>query len=189
MTRSGGDIMMTAVFPPLPSFAVDAEPEVDPRPDSVETVASVAEDAGAPASVWVSPEELAATVSDGLGPLTALAGLPGTVSPEPDVPQTAVAAVGDMDPLLPSERATVARFYLQLVSLESQDRVQSEWLRLQDLHTDVLGELRGDVLRADLGDHGVWYRLQAGPLISFDSAEAACTALMGAEQACIVVER
>ncbi len=123
-------------------------------------------------------------------PEEALAGLPGVVSTapnpvEPEPQGTDVAAVGDAA----FDDAIGRQFYLQLVSLQSRDRAQSEWARLQGAFTDVLNELAADVVRAELGDHGVWYRLQAGPFVDFDVAAAACEALINQEQACLVVER
>ena len=48
--------------------------------------------------------------------------------------------------------------------MKNEDVAKSTWARLQSAHGDVLANLRMQAVRVDLGDKGVWYRVQAGPL-------------------------
>ena len=53
---------------------------------------------------------------------------------------------------------------IQIASVKSEDIAKSTWARLQAAHGDVLANLRMQPAEVDLGDKGVWYRVQAGPL-------------------------
>ena len=96
----------------------------------------------------------------------AVAALPGPVNQPARERQSsmAVAPGPRLDEHIGAEHTGALGYFLQLISLESEDRVHTEWVRLQGVYADVLGGLPAGVIRADLGDHGVWYRLQAGPL-------------------------
>jgi hypothetical protein len=50
---------------------------------------------------------------------------------------------------------------IQIASVKSEDIAKSTWARLQAAHGDVLASLRMQPARVDLGDKGVWYRVQA----------------------------
>lgn len=76
---------------------------------------------------------------------------------------------------------------LQLASLKSEEAVQKSWADLQRKHADVLGGLRSDVVRVDLGaEKGIYFRLMAGPIASRDEANAKCDQLKAQKVACLV---
>lgn len=83
---------------------------------------------------------------------------PATVAaPQPShIPQTPVAAT--------TPPAHNGHYHIQLGSVHSEADAHAEWKRLQSHHHDVLGGLSLSVVRADLGDRGIFYRLQAGPM-------------------------
>jgi len=64
-------------------------------------------------------------------------------------------------PSSPSKPAAGTR--LQLGSLRSEDAARQEWERIKRKNSDLLGNLSATPVRAELGDKGVYYRIQAGP--------------------------
>ncbi|MEI6557778.1 MAG: SPOR domain-containing protein [Rhodospirillaceae bacterium] len=81
-------------------------------------------------------------------------------APAPKAAATATAAVAKPAPLA----LTGGSYRVQVGAVPKEADAQSEWRRLQSRHRDLLGSLSLSVVRADLGDKGVYYRLQAGPL-------------------------
>src|SRR5205823_464748 len=59
---------------------------------------------------------------------------------------------------------------IQLASLHSPEAAKEEWSRLKREHPNTLGKLTAVAVRVDLGDKGVWYRVQTQV---FDNAAAA----------------
>lgn len=78
-------------------------------------------------------------------------------------------------------------YALQLGSVRSRQEANVEWERLRKNHADILGGLRPTILEADLGQRGMFYRLQAGPIMSQKSARQLCSSLVDRKVACIVV--
>jgi len=75
---------------------------------------------------------------------------------------------------------------VQIASVKSEDVAKSTWARLQSAHGDVLANLRMQAVRVDLGDKGVWYRVQAGPLDE-KQAQGVCGTLKGRRADCVTV--
>ena len=51
-------------------------------------------------------------------------------------------------------------YFVQLASVKSDQSARKEWVRLQKVHAELLGDLALDVQRADLGDRGIFYRIR-----------------------------
>ena len=75
---------------------------------------------------------------------------------------------------------------IQIASVKSEDIAKSTWARLQAAHGDVLASLRMQPARVDLGDKGVWYRVQAGPLDE-KQAHSVCGTLKTRKTDCVAV--
>ena len=75
---------------------------------------------------------------------------------------------------------------IQIASVKSEDIAKSTWARLQAAHGDVLANLRMQPTKVDLGDKGVWYRVQAGPLDE-KQAHTVCGTLKTRKADCVVV--
>lgn len=75
---------------------------------------------------------------------------------------------------------------VQIASVKSEDVAKSTWARLQAAHGDVLANLRMQPARVDLGDKGVWYRVQAGPLDE-KQAQSVCSTLKSRKADCVIV--
>ena len=79
-------------------------------------------------------------------------------------------------------------FQVQLFAVPSSAvDAKKKWNRLRQHHEDLLADLSADVVRADLGPKGVYYRLQVGPLASREAARQLCIALASREQDCFIV--
>jgi hypothetical protein len=63
---------------------------------------------------------------------------------------------------------------VQLASLRSPDAARDEWIRLKRDNPDLLGKLTAVAVRADLGERGIYYKIEVGPLASKDAASRLC---------------
>jgi len=63
--------------------------------------------------------------------------------------------------------------YVQLGSIKSAAAASAEWSKLQKKYPDELNSAKYRVERADLGDRGVFFRIQAGPMAG-ESANEIC---------------
>lgn len=75
---------------------------------------------------------------------------------------------------------------VQVASVKNEDVAKSTWARLQSAHGDVMANLRMQAVRVDLGDRGVWYRVQAGPLDE-KQAHTICSTLKSRKTDCVPV--
>ena len=66
------------------------------------------------------------------------------------------------------------------------EAAREEWSRLKQENADLLGNLRANAVRADLGDKGIYYRIQAGPFADAAAAERLCAELKRRNHGCIL---
>jgi hypothetical protein len=78
-------------------------------------------------------------------------------------------------------------YWVQLSAVRSEQATETEWKRLRKLHGDLLGGLSLNVVKADLGARGTFYRIQAGAL-SEAAAHDLCAELRKGNAQCFVVE-
>ncbi len=78
-------------------------------------------------------------------------------------------------------------YRVQLAAVRSDRDARREWTRLRTRHSGLLGPLRPSVVRADLGDKGIYYRLRAGPLENKAAARTLCGELSKIRVGCLVV--
>jgi len=88
----------------------------------------------------------------------------------------------------PAPKPTVSKSYqVQLAAVRSTATAQSEWKRMQRRFPGELGKLSLNVVRADLGKKGIFYRLRAGPVANASAAKAICSALKAKKSGCLIV--
>lgn len=75
---------------------------------------------------------------------------------------------------------------IQLASVRSEEAANKEWNRLRNRYRDLLGGLGLTVIRADLGQRGIFYRVIAGK-VPEDRARAVCSGLKERRVDCFVV--
>jgi len=66
---------------------------------------------------------------------------------------------------------------IQLASLRTPEAAKEEWTRLKREHPELLGKLTAVAVKADLGDKGVWYRVQTQVFENASAAERLCADL------------
>jgi hypothetical protein len=76
---------------------------------------------------------------------------------------------------------------LQLGAMRSESEARGTWDRLRQKNADLLGGLSGVAIRADLGDRGVYYRIQTGPVANPSTADRICGELRQRHLACVIV--
>jgi hypothetical protein len=72
---------------------------------------------------------------------------------------------------------------IQLASVRSEEAARQEWDRIRRANPDVLGSVSATPVRADLGEKGVYYRLQTAPIAD---AERVCGELKRRNIGCII---
>ncbi|MFT5538606.1 MAG: cell division septation protein DedD [Alphaproteobacteria bacterium] len=77
---------------------------------------------------------------------------------------------------------------VQLGAVRSEARAKTAVKRLVDANKDVLGSLKMEIVRADLGSRGVYFRMRAGPFADRTAASAACRKLAARKLSCIAVK-
>jgi hypothetical protein len=76
---------------------------------------------------------------------------------------------------------------IQIAATKDEPSARAEFARLQKAHPDLLGNLSATLVKADLGDKGIFYRIQAGPIADKTQADKLCSQLKPLGIGCIVV--
>ncbi len=173
---------------PKPPPASLAPPSLATPRASVENLAAAAEPvpaAPAPAApsatvqepAEVLPQAEAPTVADPEGvPVAAAPAKPEAPAPVPASSEPAVAAEKD------------GGWRVQIAAVRERDVAEKEWSRLAAAHRDLLGRLSADIVRADLGAKGTFYRVRGGPLDEA-TARRICSDLGKRKIGCMVVRK
>lgn len=165
MDEGNREVLMPA--PEMPEAPAMDGPEVTPAPS--EPVVMI--EAPAPSMPAPEPEETMPEPE----PMAIAEPMP---VPEPDSkpePMQTAAVPGD--------------FQVQIAALRSADDAETAWTRLSKRYDDLLGGLPRDVVRADLGEKGIYYRLRVGAYTTRADAVALCEALKARKGSCLVVKR
>ncbi len=91
--------------------------------------------------------------------------------------------------ILPATTDPVRPYVVQLAALKAQDGARPAWRRLQKAHSVLLSEREMAIQEIDLGERGIFHRVQAGYFPDRTSALELCTALKARGQDCLVVKR
>jgi hypothetical protein len=106
-----------------------------------------------------------------------------TPAPAP-TPSTVAAA--PPQPAKPLVAGGAGGWRVQLASVRSEAEAAAEWKRLSSRYPDALGGLSMAVARADLGQKGIYYRIQ-GVGLDEAKARAICTQLKAQSVGCVLV--
>jgi cell division protein FtsN len=88
----------------------------------------------------------------------------------------------------PSAPSATGRFRVQVGAGRTEEEARSRWSRLAGQHPDLLGDKELFVLRADLGERGVYHRLQVGAFDNRAAAADLCERLKAESVDCFVTE-
>ncbi len=136
----------------------------------------------------LQPAAPAATAGSGPTPpppgatTPATASTPATTDVKPGTTETGPSIASLIDNI----SGPTGGWRVQVASVKNEDVAKSTWARLQSAHGDVMANLRMQAVRVDLGDKGVWYRVQGGPLDE-KQAHSVCSTLKGRKTDCVVV--
>jgi hypothetical protein len=75
---------------------------------------------------------------------------------------------------------------LQLGSVRSEEAARQEWERIKRKNPDILGSLSATPIRADLGDKGIYYRIETAPVADQAAADRLCNQLKQRDIGCII---
>jgi hypothetical protein len=75
---------------------------------------------------------------------------------------------------------------VRLGSLRSSEAARAEWQRLKHDNPDLLGHLTAVAVRTDLGEKGIYYRIEAGPFAEAAAAEKLCGEMKRRNFGCIL---
>ncbi len=112
-------------------------------------------------------------------------------APEPAAPEPAAAPAPPVQaPAVQTAARTPSGAYVvQLAALRARDGTRPAWARLQRAHPMLLGDKELTVQKVDLGERGIFYRVQAGFFPDRAGASALCRALKARQQDCLVAKR
>ena len=175
---------------PKPAPKPAQKPEPQPVPQVPEKPVVDAPASPPPPVPDVAKEEPAPSIADVMNAMSPPPPPPEPEKPKvkpkpvevPKPPQKVVAAVQ------PSAAKTAGGYKVQLAAVRDQTKIDGEWKRLQRKHSDLLGPLSLDIMRADLGAaKGIYYRLRAGPVDSEAAARTLCKKLTERKVGCLVI--
>jgi cell division septation protein DedD len=136
-----------------------------------------------PPEPQVAPPPGAVEVTPPTRPTAAPVAPPPAAAPRP-APAPSVAAAPAPAAVAPSAGG---RYRVQLAALRTNEDANRAWEKLRRAHPDLLGPLALNVVRADLGDRGTFYRIQAGPFSDEAVAKELCRRLSEKKVGCLVV--
>ncbi len=194
---------------------VEAAPEVveTPAPEAAPEIAADEPEAVEPAVEQAVEEAVEPVVATVEAPEAALEEkkfeqiLAPEPAPEPEVqpaaepePEAELAPEPELEagpeaepepPAAPIQSAALSAdtpgFLVQIGAVQDESAAAGEIARLTKRNPDILAELSGIVVRADLGDKGVWYRMRVGPFATRAAADGVCGQLKAVDVGCFVV--
>lgn len=166
-----------AIQTPSSAAAKLQQPPAKPAPAPQQQVASVAKPPAPPATP-PAQQNAAPSMGQLIAKLEA-ASLPA--APAKAAPQPAKPAAGPVPAVGGS-----GGWRVQLASVRSEGEAAAEWRRLAGRHPDALGGLSMQVAKVDLGEKGIFYRVQ-GAGADETRAKSACAQLRAQNVGCVVV--
>lgn len=113
-----------------------------------------------------------------------------TPAPPPEAPLAPASAAPPSRPVGIEPRFTAdGPFVAQVAALRAESGVEGAWRRLERRAPGLMHGARMDVVRADLGQRGVYYRVRAGYFEDRANAALFCDRIRMIGQDCIVVAR
>ncbi|MCR6632044.1 MAG: SPOR domain-containing protein [Magnetospirillum sp.] len=142
----------------------------------------------APAGGYV-PTQARGQAAPATAPAAPVAAVPPPKVTAAPVPAPAAAPVPAAAPPVAAPKAPPSGDWLiQLGALRTAPDADKEWGRIQRANHDLLGALKPDVVRVELGEKGTFWRLRAGPL-SEQAAKQLCNELKARNQGCIIARK
>lgn len=112
----------------------------------------------------------------------------GSIRPTDTLPAREPMALAKAETKPAAATMSDARYRIQLGAFREEGLAEQAWTEVSTAAAPVLGSAGHAIQRADLGEKGVFYRLQAGAYGQIGEAKAACKALERQKIACFVVD-
>lgn len=165
---------------------------VEANPDGTASTSAPPPTSSAATAPTPSPKPAAPAPAAPAQPATSF-----TVKPSPEqVRAAAKPAAPPIPPGVKSEEQLAAAptpaigtkaFKIQLGAVRTEAAARVEWDKLRKSFPSVLGRLSLNIEKADLGQKGVYYRIQAGPFSDRASADSACQELTKQKTPCLAI--
>lgn len=157
--------------PPAPAAAVEKTPPLPPNMAEVtKAPPPPAEEAPAKAAAPKIPESPAAAAAP-------------KAEPKQDASAAPTASTTKKSVTIPA-----GAWRIQLGAARDEARAKAAVQRVQKANKDLVGALSTDIVRADLGAKGVFYRMRMGPLADRAAADDLCRKLKARKVGCLVVK-
>jgi hypothetical protein len=176
--------------------AGDSSVETESGPTAAPTEGAVPAPPGSPD--LTATGEPAATAPEAAAPPPSAPAPPEPVASAPEPAEPAPSAPAAETAAPPPPVQTAARtpsgvpsgaYVVQLAALRARSGARPAWARLQRAHPMLLGDKELAIQEVDLGERGIFYRVQAGFFPDRAGASALCQALKARQQDCLVVKR
>ena len=177
-----------------PAIKAGASAATETEPKAAEKLIAGAEAKDDDAAARPSPEKVEASQEppppppppEVKGGTTAASPGPRT---QPQTPPQVLVPPPAPAPAKPAAAATATGggYSVQLAAVRDENAARGEWRRLRGRHAELLGTLSLNVVRADLGPKGIFYRVRAGTLADKAAARTLCQALARKKVGCLVV--
>lgn len=90
-------------------------------------------------------------------------------------------------PAAPAQTASAGAFRIQIGAVKSDAAARQQWQTVTQRNRDVLANVTPIVERADLGQKGIFYRIQGGGFETRAAAQSVCDTLKSRNVGCFVV--
>jgi cell division septation protein DedD len=185
------------------------QPLAKPPPDAVPAPAPVQAATANPAPAVSAAAPLAASPSGTVpsaantsaapvtaAPVASAPTVPAPAAPAPEIAEDTAPAPAAPPPK-PAKKAEMPKqvaaaggpLRIQIAATKDIASAHKEWARLKAAHGDVLGDLKAFGVRVDLGERGIFYRIQAGPIATRADASKRCAVLKQSGIGCIIVKQ
>ncbi|TWA70787.1 sporulation related protein [Azospirillum baldaniorum] len=111
---------------------------------------------------------------------------PPAAAPKPQPAPPVAAAPAPQPAPAPAKASGGGNWRVQLAAVRSEAEASTEWKRLTSRHGAALGGLSMQVAKADLGEKGIFYRIQ-GVGLDEERAKSVCAQLKSQNVGCVVV--
>ena len=81
------------------------------------------------------------------------------------------------------------KFQIQLGALRSNKQAKDEWSRLYGIYPNILKNYSPEIIKVNLDQKGIFYRLRAGPFKNREVSEDVCNSLLKLGVGCLVVPK
>ena len=165
---------------PVQNIAPVAAPRAAPPTATVGVATNAASQQANTTGLMTSPDGAKAVPGIEIPPLPPTQPAQAQAQATPGKPVSLTPATG-------AAAATTGPLRIQIAATKDEASARAEFARLQKAHADLLGNLSATVVKADLGDKGTFYRIQAGPIPDKAQADKLCSHLKPLGIGCIVV--